>query len=152
MAVAQNRFGIKRTVEPRNTNENVFPAGAESFNRFGIKDTRNANEQIFTVQDTSPMEVEELPMEEEQATELSWTAPVIPPKEGKQGFAPIELADQGVVADENAKFDYQGYLKAEDEKLWANYTKLYKQFREEEKDKGKVKSLNRSMQNLLSKQ
>ena len=152
MAVAQNRFGIKGTVDPRNTNENVFPAGAESFNRFGIKDTRNANEQIFTVQDTSPMEVEELPMEEEQATELSWTAPVIPPKEGKQGFAPIELADQGVVADENAKFDYQGYLKAEDEKLWANYTKLYKQFREEEKDKGKVKSLNRSMQNLLSKQ
>ena len=151
MAVAQNRFGIKGTVDPRNTNENVFPAGAEAFNRFGIKDTRNSDEQIFTVQDSSPMEIEELPMKEEQATELSWTPPVIPEKEGKKGIAPVMRADQGIIADENGKFDYQGYYKAEDEKLWANYTKLYKQFREEEQDKGKVSSLNKSMQNLLAK-
>ena len=117
-------------VETRNPNENVFPVGAEAFNRFGIKNTRNENEMFFNVEPpSSEFTIEDIPEEEaEKAVELSWTPPVIPQKEGKQGFDPIKIADQGVVADENATFDYQGYKKAE-----------------EEKDKGKVKSLYKSI-------
>ena len=40
-------------VETRNPNENVFPVGAEAFNRFGIKNTRNENEMFFNVEPPS---------------------------------------------------------------------------------------------------